>query len=435
MNFFTDQMGCLADGILTVLFFNIFMERKNPSFLHSCLMVGMVFLYINLATTFLEHFYLSNPMIVLCDLMMVILFYRAKIWTKIAMVVFLNLVTGICELLTTVVLMMMGWNFSEMIEDTMVSALATFLSKIFFLFLIKLMDKLWKNKNLSLSKEYWILLLSVFTIGFAFLFTIFYLISKGKPNIENQIILFLSVYIFFSSTFIFFLFEKISQYFLYKNKAELLETQILLERNHLNEVTTLNQRINMIRHDMKNHILCIQALLRKGESANAITYANSILEQIEASKLKYNTGNVALDALLNSKYTTIKEYNIHFTEEIRIQSPIYISDIDMCMVIANGLDNAIEACNPMENPRDRSIYLEMEVNEDVVMVHIKNTFTLKPKKVRGNFQTRKSNAENHGYGVQIMKQIASQNEGVFEVSFDDTYFSVSIILKNSPPEK
>ncbi len=434
MNFFTDQMGCLADGILTVMFFNIFMERKNPSFPHSCLMVGVVFFYINLANTILEHFYLSNPVIIFCDLMIAILFYRSKIWTKVIMVLFLNLVTVICELLTTVLLMLMGWNFSDMIDDTMVSILATFIAKISILFLIKIMDKLWKNKNIFLPKEYWVLLFSIFFIGFFILFSISYYVFILNLKIEKEMVLLFSIYIFFSSSIIFFLFEKMSKFYQYKNKAELLEKQMLTERNHVNEVTTLNERMSMIRHDMKNHILTIQTLLDKGESANANTYANSVLKQIEENKLEYDTGNVALDALLNSKYHTIKEKHIHFSQELQIESPINISDIDMCMVIANGLDNAIEACNQVEDPKERSIYLEMEVNEDVVMVHIKNTFTVNPKKFKGIFLTGKNNLENHGYGIEIMKQIASQNKGFFDASFDDTYFSVSIILKNKSPE-
>lgn len=425
-----NQIGCLADSILMILFYNIFMERKKPFFIYSSLMVGMVFLYINLAATFLHHFYLSNPVILFCDLMMAILFYNGKIFSKMAIVISLHLVTVICELLTAAMLMIMGWNFSDLVDDTMISVLATFLSRILLLFLIKLMDKYWGNKNLFLPKEFWIILSSIFFIGFGTIFLVFYMMSIDDPNINNQVLIFLSIYIFFSSAIIFFFFEKTSQYFQFKNKAEMLENQILMEQNHLNQVKKLNERINIIRHDMKNHILCLQALLEKDESTSANAYASSILEQIQNNQLKYNTGNVALDALLNTKYINITEKNIHYNEELRIQSPIYISDIDICMVIANGLDNAIEACNHIENPKDQSISFEMEVNEDVVMVHIKNTYSVNPRRIRGLFQTSKSNTQNHGYGIQIINQIAIQNKGTFDVFFDDTYFSVSIILEN-----
>ena len=121
----------------------------------------------------------------------------------------------------------------------------------------------------------------------------------------------------------------------------------------------------------------------------------------------------------------IDEYNIDFKCECFVSGFDGIDVIDICVLLGNLLDNAIEACLKINS--NRSIKLRFKQVENYFSIVVKNTFL---NEDNDDLVTTKENKMNHGFGIKSVKSIVKKYGGDFQIIKDDDYFIVSILLKN-----
>ena len=120
-------------------------------------------------------------------------------------------------------------------------------------------------------------------------------------------------------------------------QSELIENQIRETQNMYNQVRGW-------RHDYRNHIQNMKILLSEGNYAKLDGYLNELAEDLNTVDTVIKTGNVMADAVLNSKLTTAQKANIKVTVKAGVPDDIVMSDVELCAVMGNLLDNALEAC-------------------------------------------------------------------------------------------
>lgn len=131
-----------------------------------------------------------------------------------------------------------------------------------------------------------------------------------------------------------------------------------------------------------------------------------------------------MNLILSSYENTIRQKKIDFQYSIKIPDELSFSDSDISSVLSNGFENAINAVSSLDTGK-RKIELDMHMNNDKLLISIKNTYDKKPNLVDG---VPKTDEEGHGFGTRSICYITDKLKGKCQFLIDDEYFVLRIIL-------
>ena len=184
-------------------------------------------------------------------------------------------------------------------------------------------------------------------------------------------------------------------------------------------------------HDLKNQLYAIITRLNSGEIEYAFEKLNELCSDIFNVTCVSNTGNQALDALINSKNQKINEAGIDFSLKCFTGGENKIEDMDLCILIGNALDNAIEACERMEGESLKYIKLTIMQIEDNLVIQLINSSAGEDSGENHEFVTMKKESHLHGFGLKRMREVVSKYDGHIEYYLKDGVFHLKILLPNS----
>ena len=163
-------------------------------------------------------------------------------------------------------------------------------------------------------------------------------------------------------------------------------------------------------HDYKNHMLAVRQLVSENRKEEALVYINTYVELTSKANERANSGNKILDIIINSKLGEARETGIEFSYEIGYIGNVGMTDIDMCALMANLLDNAIEACERMTDGHPW-IRLKVLRKKDMLMIKLSNSIHPEDGFSGSFFETRKSNSEIHGLGTKSIEKVLKKYDG------------------------
>lgn len=222
-------------------------------------------------------------------------------------------------------------------------------------------------------------------------------------NQKNNTMLYIDIsgLLFFYTFFLFFMVDQLNYNSEKTFHLEMLSQQMQLQKQHFTELAAYNQEIRSIKHDLKNHTRMIQGYLQENQIDKAMEYLNSYTENLHQISKFVFTGNNTVDILLNQKMIVAKENNITLDYNILIPSEMNIPDLDLCIILSNLLDNAIEATLKITN---RKIKLKINLYKEQLFISLSNTFDGSVKQSSNQLLSSKED-KNHGYGIYNVKRV------------------------------
>ncbi len=211
-----------------------------------------------------------------------------------------------------------------------------------------------------------------------------------------------------------------------------LSKQIENQIDYYNKVNSIYDEFRCFRHDFKNHILCLRSLISAGETERAIEYMNEIEVLSSVEKKKYDTGNIIIDALLNDKSEKAMASNTKL-EFSGLVPTTGISNADLCIIIANAVDNAIEACSKDSSGNEKIIHATADFKRGYFFFKTENPiFEMVKIDDKNRIITSKADKSRHGFGVSNIIRVAKKYDGSAEISTDNNIFrlDVNLLLKN-----
>jgi len=217
------------------------------------------------------------------------------------------------------------------------------------------------------------------------------------------------------------------------------KTYILIARNkqyelteqHNSEVIEIYDEMRKWRHDYNNHMQLVVGMLEKPSLDNreAIDYIKNLDEKIKSASLEIVTGNYIVDAILSAKAALASAHEIAFKHDIFLPDDIVLEDTDLCSILSNLFDNAIEACCKVD--QYKYINLEMLIFKNQLNIKISNSADGKYIIDNGKLKTTKL-GDMHGIGMGHIKSIVENYGGIFEITPGKNSFTaqVSIPLAN-----
>lgn len=202
-------------------------------------------------------------------------------------------------------------------------------------------------------------------------------------------------------------------------QQELIET-------HYREVDNMYRQIRGWRHDYRNHIQTMKAYAASEDWEAIRHYLDLLDEDLTTVDTAVKTGNPMTDAILNSKISLAKAKNIKVIADARIPVKLKSSEIDLCCIIGNLFDNAIEASMKLpEDQRVIRVYMDMK-NTQLYISFTNFTAGKKMEKVGKLFRSTKG--EGHGFGLVRIDAIVERLEGYISRNSEDGAFTTEILL-------
>ena len=195
---------------------------------------------------------------------------------------------------------------------------------------------------------------------------------------------------------------------------------------HYQEVENMYRQIRGWRHDYRNHIQMMKALAAKGDLDGIRAYLDELDTDLNTVDTVIKTGNAMADAILNSKISLAKSKHIPVQADAHIPVKLRMSELDLCVILGNLFDNAIEASLSLpEGQRLIRVYMDMKGTQ--LYISFTNfTAAAKQQKVGRRFATTKG--AGHGFGLVRIDNIIDRLDGYLSRNSEDGAFTTEILI-------
>ncbi|ANF98739.1 histidine kinase [Paenibacillus bovis] len=177
----------------------------------------------------------------------------------------------------------------------------------------------------------------------------------------------------FLNVFVIYMFDMLMERFRLLNQNVYLQQQMDYQDANYEKTVHTFKDIKRVIHDTNQHLLYIEECIRRQEPEAAIEHIQTTLNRVDQAYHRVNTGNLVIDALVSNTLSIGQSNGIRIDTRLRLHSPtVHIERYDLCVVLGNLLDNAIEASKHIRVADDRYISINIHSNESTLYIHITN---------------------------------------------------------------
>ena len=235
----------------------------------------------------------------------------------------------------------------------------------------------------------------------------------------------------------------ITAYFVRKKEEDRLGIyQDKILKTQREEVQNIYKTMRGWRHDYHNHIQTMKAYLTMGETERLGKYLDRLDEDLSTVDTVVKTGNVMIDAILNSKLSLAKAKNIAVEAKALVPASLDISEIDLSLIIGNLMDNAMEACLQIREEEKRFIRVYIDVMKGQLYIYVMNAVNGRPEKRRKESRSEENSREEgqpgeyrstkagraHGFGLMRIDRVVERYKGYIDRQDEENVFATEILL-------
>lgn len=196
---------------------------------------------------------------------------------------------------------------------------------------------------------------------------------------------------------------------------------------HYAEVENMYNQTRGWRHDYRNHIQVLKNYAELGDLGAIRIYLDGLEEDLNTVDLALKTGNRMTDIILNSKISLARSREIQVRADAHVPVTLTVSGVDLCIILGNLFDNAIEAC--MQLPREeRMIRVYMEMKNTQLYISLTNTTAQKKQRRQENGRFASTKGRDRGYGLVRIDTIIERYQGYIRRGSEDGAFTTEVLL-------
>lgn len=215
-----------------------------------------------------------------------------------------------------------------------------------------------------------------------------------------------------------------------RKNAKITAYQNALIEQHVAEVENMYHKMRTWRHDYHNHMQVLAAYLEAGEVEKARNFLDEINENLVKVDTVIKTGNTMVDAILNSKISLMNTKAIRVDATAHVPATLAIADVNLCVMIGNLLDNAMEACEALP-AEARFVRIYISVKGTHLYMSFTNSAGKKQNKIGNIFASTKGT--DHGFGLSRVDALVEQYGGYLTRASEDGGYTTEVILPLHSP--
>lgn len=289
--------------------------------------------------------------------------------------------------------------------------------------ILKTTDK----ERISLNKKEWALIISVLSVSF------FAIVSVHAALLNFQYAFFPAILLLFAEaclvaiiTICFYMTLSLSRARKDAEELSLIKQQKEQRHQYAENIKRQYEETQMIKHDIKQIYSIIASLISKGKYDEALEYIGKADKNVALNEAVINVNNDLLNAILNSKinFAQTNDIEVFCVAEKNISG---IENEDLCTLLGNMLDNAIEACVKCDK-KDRFMEINISSYTNKIIITVSNTVQNNVLSDNESLITTKPETDLHGFGIKSIRQIAKKYNGNLHFYQEDNLFTSEVVL-------
>lgn len=210
-----------------------------------------------------------------------------------------------------------------------------------------------------------------------------------------------------------------------REKERLIRTTSRLLEENYRKLYGEQKRLEHTAHDFKNHIYLLTKYLEEEKYNEAIEYGRKLAGPLDVVSQRSWSGNKILDTILNTKLSEAEQKNIQVHMEVDNMVTLPLADYDLCIILSNLFDNAIEACEYVEK---KEISISIKSAGALFIIKFVNSMKKKPLKKNHKYQTIKKDKEIHGIGLESVECAIEKYQGTLLLEHTENQFLAVVSL-------
>ncbi|MBD5538215.1 MAG: GHKL domain-containing protein [Lachnospiraceae bacterium] len=209
--------------------------------------------------------------------------------------------------------------------------------------------------------------------------------------------------------------------------------QSSLIEKQMTETENMYRQMRGWRHDYRNHIQNMKILLAAGNYSELDSYMDELARDLITVDTVIKTGNVMADAVLNAKLYAAKEIQARISVKANIPKNLPMSDVELCAILGNLLDNAVESCARIP-AEERFIRVFIGVIKGQFYLSVQNAAGEMKKRGTGYLSTKRD-GEAYGYGLFRIDRIANKYKGFVNRQSETGVFATELTFPIADSEE
>lgn len=396
-------------------------ENKYKKNRIAIIMLAMFILSIGIYKS--ENIILNAVIYIVSVLAFICYLYRERIVKIILSTVWIIFVISMLDIMSEI-LVKSVYTIMNVKYQTLTELFASIISLVFVLIL----GSFFKKKSNIGIKNVGIKTLIIFSfLAVADTFIVMLMartIEKQNMNNILFIILFgiVVIGIFFQLSIVIILFVQRN---LYMKEKQIIEKYLNEQKNYYEYLEEREKETKKFRHDLRNHMQMLSNLVRDEKYNDFDNYFKKINIKIDNFGNLITVHNGIVDAIINQYYSIAKQKNIKMEVNGRFPEKCTIDAFDLCTIFSNVLSNAVESSDESD---EKKITLNCRYTENNIIVIVKNSFKDVGQFNNGKIQTRKVDADYHGFGLDNIKDSIKANNGILDINIRNNEFMLTILL-------
>ena len=213
----------------------------------------------------------------------------------------------------------------------------------------------------------------------------------------------------------------------YKEKKELTDRYLNEQKNHYEYLENREKETKKFRHDLKSHMELISNLAKERQYERMNAYLEQMDIKIDGFGKMVTVQNGIVDAIINQYYAKAGQCGVSMEVKGRFPVDCTIDAFDLCTIFSNVLSNALEAAVETE---EKYISVECAYTDVAIMIIVRNSYKPDATNGGGQWRTRKSDLDYHGYGLENIKDSVKKYKGDLDIETKDNIFNLRILFQN-----
>jgi len=206
--------------------------------------------------------------------------------------------------------------------------------------------------------------------------------------------------------------------------------QIAMQTEYYDELSQQINEVRAIRHDFRHFVSVLKRLSDEGRQEELRSFLSEYGEKADTEPLPVFCENVVANSILGFYSLRFKEHQTSFRCSCQIPKALSISDSDLCVVLGNALENALEGCKKLENPELRSVSVESRMLSGQMLLKITNTYGGTLKQTASRYLTTKEKPY-HGIGLQNIQKVVNAYGGYVKIEHGERVFTLMAAFQES----